>query len=228
MKEKATTTISKPAAFLATVTSIATLLVLFSLHILSPEFGPSWRMVSEYALGKYGFVLSLMFFLWGISSWALFFAIRSHISTRVGKIGLIFLILAGVGEFMGGMFDIKNNLHGLAALIGIPSLPIAAMLISKNLGQMKVWAGSRKTLLWTANLTWISLLLMILAFPLMIITFMNSGAPTPAEGTLLAPDAVLPHGVIGLVGWANRLLIVAYCIWVALVGWYAIKINNRK
>ncbi len=46
----------------------ATLLLLASLHILSPAFDPSFRMVSEYALGQYGWVLSLMFLAWGISA----------------------------------------------------------------------------------------------------------------------------------------------------------------
>jgi hypothetical protein len=47
-------------ARLAIATAVAALLLLFSLHVLSPEFDPSWRMVSEYALGHYGWVLSLI------------------------------------------------------------------------------------------------------------------------------------------------------------------------
>jgi hypothetical protein len=45
-----------------------TLLLLASLHILSPEFDPSFRMVSEYALGRDAWVLSLMFLAWGFSA----------------------------------------------------------------------------------------------------------------------------------------------------------------
>ena len=62
-------------ALLAMVAAAATLLLLAGLHILSPEFDPSFRMVSEYALGHYGWVLSLMFLAWGISSWALALAL---------------------------------------------------------------------------------------------------------------------------------------------------------
>jgi len=64
-----------PAAWLAIILTAATTLLLASLHVLSPEFAPSWRMVSEYAFGHYGWVLSLMFLSWGISSWALAVAI---------------------------------------------------------------------------------------------------------------------------------------------------------
>jgi hypothetical protein len=74
--------ISLTAARLAIATAVLALLLLASLHILSPEFDPSWRMISEYANGQYGWVLSLMFASWGVSSWALAFAIWSQVRTR--------------------------------------------------------------------------------------------------------------------------------------------------
>ncbi len=58
------TTASKPAYYISIVASAGVLLFLASLHILSPEFDPSWRMVSEYANGDYGSVLSAMFMAW--------------------------------------------------------------------------------------------------------------------------------------------------------------------
>ena len=166
---------SHVAARISFGAAVASLVFLGALHILSPEFDPSWRMVSEYANGGYGWVLSLMFAAWAVSSWALAYTLKPQITTTSGKIGLAFLLAAGVGEAMGGLFDINHPLHGLASLIGIPSLPIAAMLISVNLGRAQSWSASRKTLLWTANLTWISLLLMaatmwILNLPPMIRT----------------------------------------------------------
>jgi len=75
------------AARLALVTAIAAIFFMLILHILSPEFNPSWRMVSEYALGKYSWLLSLMFISWAISSWAIYFALRPHIKTKAGKVG---------------------------------------------------------------------------------------------------------------------------------------------
>jgi hypothetical protein len=59
--------IAKPAALLAIALTVIALLLLASLHLLSPEFAPSWRMISEYALGHYGWVLSLMFLSMGLS-----------------------------------------------------------------------------------------------------------------------------------------------------------------
>lgn len=80
-------------ARLAIAAAAATLLLLAGLHVLSPELDPSWRMVSEYANGRYGWVLSLMFVSWALSSWALAFAMWSHVKTAAGKADCFFLPL---------------------------------------------------------------------------------------------------------------------------------------
>ena len=50
--------VSVAAARLSIAAAGACLLLLASLHVLSPEFDPSFRVVSEYANGQYGWVLS--------------------------------------------------------------------------------------------------------------------------------------------------------------------------
>jgi hypothetical membrane protein len=216
------TEISLPAERLTIAAVVAVILLLASLHILSPEFDPSWRMVSEYANGQYSWVLSLMFITWALSSWALALAIWLQIRTRAGKIGLVFLIAAGIGEAMASVFDINHPLHGLAAMIGIGSLPVAAMLISVSLGRTEGWSAGKKMLLWTANLTWISVLLMAATFAILIVTYTQAGGDMTA-----APEVTgLPSGVIALVGWANRLLILVYCVWVANLAWLALKVRR--
>lgn len=50
-----------PAVWVSIFAIVAAFLLLAALHLLSPEFPPSWRMVSEYAFGHYPWVLSLMF-----------------------------------------------------------------------------------------------------------------------------------------------------------------------
>ena len=57
----------------------------------------------------------------------------------------------------------------------------------------------------------------------MVGTFMATGLPTPAQ----APK-VLPAGVIGLVGYANRLLILGYYLWVIVVAREAIKLGSQQ
>src|SRR5687768_12229497 len=94
-------------------TAAATVVLLGVLHILSPEFDPAWRMVSEYANGSYGWVLSLLFAAWGVSSLALAYYLRPQLKTRGGKIGLALLVLAGVGQVLAAIFDINHPLHDM-------------------------------------------------------------------------------------------------------------------
>lgn len=203
------TAISLPAARLSFAAAALSLVLLAALHVLSPEFDPSWRMVSEYASGDYGWVLALMFLSMAGSSVALFFAIKSQIRTIAGKIGLVFLLAAAVGLAMAAMFDWKHNLHGLASMIGVPSLSIAPMLISVSLVRDQAWLSARQLFLWSANLTWMSLVLMIAT---MFIGLSQSGGE-------FGPDVPI--------GWPNRLLLLAYGGWLMTVAWRAAQLIRR-
>jgi hypothetical protein len=204
-----TARISVAAAWVAIAAAGAVLLLLAGLHVLSPEFDPSFRVVSEYANGRHGSVLSLMFVAWALSSWALAIAIWSQVNGIAGKIGLVFLIAAGVGEAMASVCDINHPLHNLAGMIGVLSLPVAAMLISVRLGRTQAWLGAKKTLLWTANFTWVILVLMFAALIIMI------------RGYTLAGNRII------VVGWANRLLVVLYCVWAVTVAIQGFKVRRR-
>jgi len=218
-------TIMAPAAWLAVIATAATLLLLASLHVLSPEFNPSWRVISEYALGRYGWVLSLMFLCWGISSWALAVAIWSQVQTRAGKVGLWFLLLAGIGEAMASIFDVRHEVgHGIAGLLGVLGFPVAALLLSAALGRTEAWRERRSLLLWTANLSWISVVLLIVTLAIMTMQMMHaSGGHLPQH----APKS-LPPGVVGLDGWADRLIVLSNCGWVLVAGCQAIKLHRRQ
>ena len=216
--------VSGQAALLAAGSALATILLLGSLHLLSPEFAPSWRMVSEYAFGHYGWVLSLMFLSWGISSWALAVAIWPQVQTKAGRVGLWFLVVAGIGEAMASVFDVTHDTgHGIAGLLGVIGFPIAALLLSVGLGHTEAWRGTRKTLLWIANLSWMSVVLLVATLVLM------TRQLTQANGGHLPQHAPksLPPGVLGLDGWANRLLVLSYCLWVFVAAWQAIKLRRK-
>lgn len=199
---RSVTEVSNTAARISWIAAVASLVFLAALHVLSPEFDPSWRMVSEYALGNYGWVLSLMFLTWALSCVALVFAIKAEVKTIGGKIGLGFLLLSALGMSMAAVFDVNHNLHGLAALIGMPNLPIAAVLISVSLGRNPSWSSARRSLIVTALLTWVSLILMNVAI---FTGFAQTGEALPGAWF----------------GWTNRFLIVAYNIWVMTVAWRA-------
>jgi hypothetical protein len=166
-------------------------------------------MVSEYALGNYGWVLALMFVSMALSCVALFFAIKSQIRTVGGKIGLGLLLAAAVGLAMAAMFDVRHNLHGLAAMIGNPSLSLAALLVSVSLVHSQPWLSARRRLLWIGNLPWIS-------FGLLIATLFIG---LSRSGGQFGPGV--------LIGWPNRLLMLAYGAWLMVVAWRASQLHTE-
>src|SRR6266568_2492834 len=162
VSDRPTAKISLFAARLAIAASIAAFVLLLSLHVLSPEFSPAWRMISEYANGQYGWVLSLMFAAYGLSTLALAVAVGPRLRTGRGRVGLVSLTIAGVGQAAAAAFDLNQEVpHELAGALGIVCLPIAAMLIGMQAGGAPGWTAGRKPLLWLANLTWISVVLWI-------------------------------------------------------------------
>jgi hypothetical protein len=86
---------------------------------------------------------------------------------------------------------------------------VAAMLISISLGPSLQWRSARIALLWTANLTWISLAALIVS----LIVMMNGYTQA---GNQMTPD------VIAVVGYVNRLLVLVYCAWVLVVARHAL------
>src|SRR5205807_8749601 len=108
-----------------------------------------------------------------------------------------------------GTGTVHGMLHGVASIIGIPSLPIAAMLISRSLLRNPVWETAKRGLLIVAHSTWISLAVMIalLAFQL------------PQAGGF---------GPTVWVGWTNRLVMVAYSGWLLTAAWYALQTSKQR
>ena len=200
------------AAGLAIVATAVAMVALLALHVVSPEFQPSWRMVSEYANGRHAWLLSLMFAGWGLGSLALAMAVGPSVSGSgwPGRVGIAFLVLAGIGELMAAMFDINHKLHGLAAMIGIPSLPVAAVLIAMALRRADA-VGAPPA--WATHLTWISFVLMGVAMAVFMRSLAQAGVGVSPQG---APLTTLPAGVTSFAGWANRFLVAAYMNWAVL------------
>jgi hypothetical protein len=199
-----------PAAYVAILSVTVSGASLVLLHVLSPELAPSWRMVSEYANGQHRWLLTFVFSWWALSSFALLAALWPIAATTLGKVGLLFLMLAGIGQAMGALFDVNHPLHGLAAMIGIPSLCVAAVLLNLALARHP---GIDAPPQWAAHLPWISFALMIGALMLLFSALKSAGVEV---GPQAQPLKELPAGVSGYVGWANRLLFAASYLWVAL------------
>ncbi len=219
---------SRTAAAAALVAGLSSLALLASLHFLSPEFDPSWRVVSEYANGHYGWMLSLMFAAWAISSWALAVALRPFLKTRSGLIGLWFLVAAGAGEALAAAFDVNQPLHGMAGLLGVGGLPVAAVTISAALRRSPMWPSHGKLLLRVANLTWIAVVVMIASLCALFLTYVHYGGQVPSDGQPLPLGTFLPNGTVAFAGYANRLVVVVNCAWAMIAAVQTIKAASPR
>jgi hypothetical protein len=214
------TAVSPIAARLSFAAAATFLVLLAALHFIKPELDPAWRMISEYEIGRYGWVMVLAFLSLAFSCVALLVAIRSQVRTTGGRIGLALLLVCAAGMIIAAVFTsdpitasseeltTHGNLHGLGALLGIPGFPIAATLISRSLARDRAWSPARRSLLWATALTWIGLLVFVLSVALML----------PRSNGEFGPDV--------LVGWPNRLLIVAYCAWLMVAAWHAARLRG--
>lgn len=183
------------------------LLCLALLHVLSPEITPSRHMVSEYAFGEYGMVLTIYFLAWGAAYLLLALTLLPFTQGWPARIALLLLMITGVGAMMGGLFDIRHPLHGLAFGIGVPFLPIATFILGRYLPRHYTLAKPK----WMGvvrHAPWVSLVLMGIAMAVFINALKAAGAFHPEQVPHLWSS--LPDGIPKVVGYFNRLLIVAY------------------
>ena len=94
-------------------------------------------------------------------------------------------------------------------MLGIPSLCIAAVLVTSALSQR---TGIDAPPAWSAHLPWISFVLMLGTFALFFTSLRAAGVDMSGR----TPLTELPAGVSGFVGWANRLLFATTYLWTVL------------
>jgi hypothetical protein len=210
---------SRTAARVACAAAATFLVLLAALHVLKPEFDPSWRMISEYEIGRYGWVMMLAFLSLAFSHVCLVVALRAQVPTLGGTIGLILLLVSALGMAIAAIFTTdpitiaagavtpSGTMHGLGFFLGIPTVPIATTLLSISLARNPAWAWARRSLFWMTGLVWLSLAV----FGLSILTLF--------KGTF-GPDVPI--------GWQNRLVMLAYSGWVIVAAWRAAQLSRRS
>jgi len=187
------------------------LLALAALHILKPEVDPRRNMISQYALGRHGWVMALCFAAFAVASACLVAALVAHVMSVLSWIGLVFLLVAAFGLAMAARFPMdpvstpsvqwsfSGKMHGVAFLIGVPCQIFAVLLLSLGLRNQTFDVS---LLLLLAAVIWLSLVIMIA-----IMLIVGPGKPKNPNG----PDRFL--------GFANRLFMVGYGVWLMVVAW---------
>jgi len=205
----------------ASLLSAAFLTLLITLHFLKPEIDPSWRLISEYAVGSYGQLMIGAFFCWGSSILTLLFALWNSLRGRSGVVVRIWFVIIGIALFGAGIFvttpltniemTFDHKMHQVCGTIVIFTFPIAATILTSNLRKNEAWKALDDQLRRLKLLPWIGLL----AFFSAIIIF-----------RLLNPQAgrVGPHMQVG---WVNRFMVLTYHGWIQFMAAYVRQIENK-
>lgn len=101
--------------------------------------------------------------------------------------------------------------------MGVPALPVAALLIGYHLVHLEGGQIHKTTILVSTHATSLSLIIMAIAMGVMFSGFKKAGIPMSQEEE---PPEHVPPGVIALGGYANRLLVFCYISWALLVAFY--------
>ncbi|MDQ3783865.1 MAG: DUF998 domain-containing protein [Actinomycetota bacterium] len=217
---KPVTEVSRTAALVSLGAAITFVVLLAALHFIKPELDPSWHFISEYAIGNHGWIMVLAFLSLALSYVTLFLAIRSQIRTIVGRNGLALLLVSALGLTIAAIFTTdpitaskdavttEGSLHNLGGTLGI-AMPFAAALIGWRLTRNPAWSSAKRPLLWATGLA-------LVAF---LVSFVSVGVMVSQSSGEFGPDV--------LVGWPNRIEIVAYSAWLMVVAWQAIRVRGQ-
>jgi hypothetical protein len=206
---KAPTTHSAPfaTASLATATSFAALLGL--LHLLKSDLDPSWHFISEYAIGTHGWIMILGFLTLATAFVTLERAVKPFLSGRLAAIGRVCLFVSAAGLTVGAVFvsdpittskqdaTWHGQLHSIGGTLGL-AMPIAVAIVGWKLSRHpRLRAHAR--LLRTST---------IIAFASSVLAAGSIGALVSDNDGQFGPDV--------LVGWPNRLEIIAIAAWIVI------------
>ena len=202
----------------STIAGSATfVLLLAALHAIKPELDPSWRFISEYAIGEHGWLMVLAFFVLALSHISLAVAVRSELRSTGGRIALALLLVSAAGLVIAGLFTtdpitaspeaatMQGNLHAIGGAMGM-AMPFAALLVSWKLG--RAWRSNRR-MLWAAA---------GLAFAGFLTSFISLGWMLSESNGAFGPEV--------LVGWPNRIEILTHCVWLMVVGSCATRASS--
>jgi hypothetical protein len=202
------------AAHVAIAFGALFILLLGSLHVLESEFDPTWRFVSEYMLGRFGWIMTLAFVSLAVSLASIGVAIFTRVRNTVGYIGILILGLAVIGLLIAASFKTdpittktedltpSGQMHVLGASLDYS--PLAFLLLSFSLIRTAAWSPIKKRLFITAIISIALTIAFIFAIP---------------------ADTVFGPGVYaGLIG---RLLLLSYLGWVATVAFHVHKLSKE-
>jgi hypothetical protein len=207
-------TIPEGVARTALAAALLFLVLLAALLVLQPEIDPAWRFISEHALGRHGWMMSVAFLSMAVSGIATAIALWPQVRLG-GRIGIGFLMIGAVGLTLAGIFTTdpittpmeaqspSSQLHGLGAVLG-DGIAIGAIFITVSLFRNPSWRPARGWMIGALALVWFAFVWVTMSIP--------------ADGNF-GPEVS--------VGWPSRLYLVSYSIWFIVIAWQALRLRRQ-
>lgn len=211
---RSVTTIPEGSARTSLVAAVLFLVLLAALLVLQPEIDPAWRFVSEHALGRHGWMMSIAFLSLAASGVTAAIALWQQVRLG-GRIGIGFLVIGALGLALAGIFrtdpittpldaqSTSSQLHGLGALLG-DGIAIGAIFITASLLRNQAWRSARGWMSGALALVWIVYVWIIMSMP--------------AEGNF---------GPAVPIGWPSRLYLVSYSLWFIVITWQVLRLRKQ-
>ena len=167
------------------------------LHVLEPEYDPSWRMISEYSLGRYGWVMRLAFITMAIGLAATCVALWPF--GGAWTIGLAAVALGALGAAFidadpimtpGAQATPVGRAHTVLGGVLLAGFPPAALFAGVGVATALGWTLAIASVVPFAGLVWFLI------------------AARPAHGQGGSPEI--------RIGWPDRFCLLAYLAWVVL------------
>jgi bacteriorhodopsin len=172
--------------------------IIFVLHFLRADLDPISTPTSEYAVGRYGFLMTSAFFGMSLGSFALVIGLNRGVTQRARSgIGLVLLGIWAVGVLIAMSFPIdpegapqtiSGTIHRINGPLGFLSLTAGTILVSRRFKQDGLWRPIHRTAV-------ILSLVMLAAF---ISNFLNIATAS------------------GFAGLCQRMFLVAFVTWFLL------------
>jgi hypothetical protein len=110
-----------------------------ALHFLEPEYDPRYRFMSEYAWSPHGWLMTTTFFVLALALLTVALALRNlYGPSRSARVGFGLLVVGAAGICVAGVFR-GFPLHDVGGAIGLPSVVMAALLLSWSFRRAPGW-----------------------------------------------------------------------------------------
>jgi hypothetical protein len=110
-----------------------------ALHFLEPEYDPRYRFMSEYAWSAHGWLMTTTFFVLALALLTVALALRNlYGPSRSARVGFGLLVVGAAGICVAGVFR-GFPLHDVGGAVGLPSVVMAALLLSWSFRRAPGW-----------------------------------------------------------------------------------------